>query len=196
SHWQVHNPQELAIQSVQSGQARLQPTTDSIWFHTQSGPLVYQNVSGDFKITTQLSMNGTYPPFSQVHWAGLMLRHTHGSGENTIHLVVGQDASGNMSREWSSTVNGGTIFSTPHPPWDGSAIQLRICKVGADMRLYTRAPGLAWTMIHNEPRPDFVGSFQAGMVTHSNATSQLMATAHYEWVRFASVTTGADCTTD
>ena len=198
--WQVFNSSLIDIDVV-AGVANLDPR-DSIWFNQQTGPLVYQNVTGDFRVSTHVQVTNvaeTGNPPLPIHWGGLMVRDPNSGQPSTVHIVIGRDSQGSagIMLERSSTTDGATDYD--NQPWTGAPVnvaELRICRVGKDLRLYTRPEGATtWAPNFVYVRSDMPATLQVGMVAHaSNANPDLRA--QYEWVRYASVSSQADCTAD
>lgn len=197
--WMFINYGLLQNVSVTLDQLELIPE-QSIWYNMSEGPLVYQEVTGNFRVSTEVSVfdqTGTGFPTQTVHWAGLMARNPANlSGPNTVHIVIGKDSANSpgITEEWSSTTNGVTLFG--NAPWSTTSnmAEVRICRVGPSFHFLRRADSsAAWTTYDTVTRNDLPQTLQVGPVAHANtATPGLVA--RFDYVHFATVNGLGECT--
>jgi hypothetical protein len=197
--WMFVNLNLLQSVGVSQQELELVPA-QSIWYNQMEGPLVYQEVTGNFRVSTQVSVfdqTGTGFPTQTVHWAGLMARNPATvSGPNTVHIVIGKDSANSpgITQEWASTTNGATLFD--NDPWSttSNVAEVRICRVGPNFHFLRRADSAAlWTTYTTRTRNDLPQTLQVGPVAHANtATPGLVA--RFAYVHFATVNGLSDCT--
>jgi hypothetical protein len=119
-----------------------------------------------------------------------MARDGASDQENYVFVVVGFDVN-DLSVETKTTVNDVSHFVGP--PWPDADAELRICRLGADFRLYKRRIGaLEWTAAATYERPDLPAELQVGLVVYTSVHPADVA-GRFEAVEFASVEDEAGC---
>jgi hypothetical protein len=198
SKWMIHNS-NLVTFGVSLNQLEMIPS-QSIWYNTSEGPLVYQEVTGNFRASTYVSVfgpTGTGAPSQPVHWAGLMARNPSiVSGPNTVHIVIGKDSqnTAGITQEWSNTTNGVSNFD--NDPWSSTSnfAEVRICRFGPYFHLLRRPDSNAvWTTYTTLTRNDMPNTVQVGPVAHANTGTPGLV-ARFDYVHFAPVSGLAECT--
>ncbi len=194
--WQALNPQQVDVEV--NGQLSMTAVGRSLWFEGSTGPLLYQTVEGDFKVTslvqTSRAQNPLEPPIHVVHLAGLIARDpAFEDGEDYVFIVVGFDVN-DLSVETKSTDDSNSDFVGPSWP-DGDA-ELRICRLGQTFTLLKRRPGAQqWEVAATHERPDMAQGLQVGPIIYANRNqSDLRAT--FDAVDFATIADMDDCLAD
>jgi hypothetical protein len=181
--WSVLNgapASPLVAISLANGSMHLQAKASAngnqngVWYQGATKALVYKQVTSRFfKVTTtahpRKASAPTALPTKDLHVGGVMVRNpaAHGgNSENYLFIMVGH-SEGNagvvhQGVELKSTVNGCSNWS--EPDWAADDAQLRICRIGADFRLYKRAPGAATWTPAVPPAPSCAGNVVAGNV--------------------------------
>jgi hypothetical protein len=194
--WSTINGDKIAVRLL-GGSLHVQPTQSLLWFNRSQGALIYKNVTGNFKVTTTVHPRkrsaAMQPPSARVHLGGLMARNPTGATENYVFIVVGIDVN-DQSVETKTTVNGASTYIGPS--WPMPDAQLRICRIGAQLRLYKRAPGTAaWQLAVSYDRPDLPATLQVGPNVYAPADRPDLDVA-FDEVRFAPADTPDDCTAE
>jgi hypothetical protein len=163
------------------GQMVMMPYTCT-WYQPFRGPLVYQNVTGDFAITTSVTVTnraGTGTPSADYSLAGIMLRvapNPAAGPENYVFLSIGHGVGGSPQFEVKSTMNGTSnlVLSA-----SGTlTAQLQVARVGDQIiTLYRRPFDTGW-VVHRVYDADSLnplfdhtlgtGQLQVGLVTYSD----------------------------
>jgi hypothetical protein len=192
--WSVFRP-ELVTITVSGGAMNVLAKTQSLWFNASQGPLVYKTVTGDFVVTGRVRARRAsapaMPPNQTIHLGGLMARNPAGPPENYAFVVVGVDVN-DLSVETKTTVNGASTYTGPS--WPSGDAELRLCRVGADLRMMKRdvSGGVAWTEAATFNRPDLPAALQVGGVIYANQAAPDLTVA-FEEITFAPVSALADC---
>ncbi len=195
-----------------SGALHLQAiqTQNGVWYQGSTKSLVFQTLTGDFKVTTtahpRKRSNGNEAPSLALHVGGLMARNPSSSGGNTenyLFAMVGSNEQSQPGVEIKSTTNGTSIFS--EPVWsDPLGAELRICRLGASFYVYKRAPGSStWILADHQgqaaaiSRPDLPATLQVGMALNFSGPPNDLDVA-FDEITLASPApqSVADCTSD
>lgn len=196
--WMVFNPQAVGI-STENDSLILTLQRRALWFMTQRGVLVYQIISGNFKITAEVHAMKNSDPLDApggdgtVQLGGLMARDGTGGPENYVFIVLGDDGNG-LSIETKNTVDS---FSTyDGPGWDVAQAELRLCRFGATINLYKRHIGTnePWILAGSFDRPDLPETLQVGTNIYSDNTPDLRI--RLDRLRIESIADEADCELD
>ncbi len=190
--------------SVSGGELRVIPNQDTLWWmSTASGPFIHKSVTGDFKVTTAVKARRVSNPNLPVgpadyQFGGIMVRDPSGPPQDYVFVVVG-DRGANIEVESKSTVNNASEVDGVTWPNGGDA-QLRICRVGAAVHVYSRPYGggnWAPAIFYKGPysRPDFPATLQVGIVAYAWTFDEDLL-ALFDYINYATVTGVADCTTD
>ncbi len=126
------------------------------WFEDEYGPLVYQNVTGNFVVMTHLRVvshdDNNMPPDVGFNAGGFVIRDaagTHNGDENWVmYNMGGQGANGvTYAREVKKTVDStSNLFLTEQI---GMEEYLLVCRVGADFYFYYWADAInGWRQEH------------------------------------------------
>jgi hypothetical protein len=191
SSWNTLHPTLVDV-SVSSSALALN-AHQSLWFQASEGPLVYKTVpAGDFVVTATVharkTSNGSVPPDGIYSLGGLMARHA-GTPEDYVFIVIGRDGN-DVSIEHKSTDDNNSTYDGPS--WPNGDAELRICRVGTQMRLYKRAVGAgSWTMALSIQRTDLAGELQVGAIAYANNPSPDL-TVSFDEILFAAPAAG-DC---
>jgi hypothetical protein len=191
--WQVVNAMKMTV-SVSGGALHLLPTQSLLWFNASQGGLVYKTVTGDFTVTATVHPRKRSapqsPPTETVNLGGLMARSPAPGPENYVFVVVGVDVN-DFSVETKTTIEGRSTYEGPS--WAPTDAELRICRVGPELRLLKRAPGTtAWMMAASYRRPDLPSTLQVGPNVYSPTARPDLDVA-FDEVVFAPASTLEDC---
>jgi hypothetical protein len=196
SDWMVFRPEVLNI-TVANGSLSLRLDQQALWFNDNRGPLVYKNVTGNFRVTSRVQVrkasNPAVPPTNAVHLGGLMARNPQGAmpgaSENYVFIVAGFDEV-DLSIETKTTVN--SVSTYEGPTWPSGDAELRLCRVGSKFFLYKRAlGGPSFTLAKTYDRPDLPATLQVGANVYSYMTPDLLA--QFDEITFSPVASEADC---
>ena len=188
---------ELVDVEVSEGALVMTPNQFSVWFHADQGPAYFQSVSGDFQVTTSVRARSADSPDRPVEsyfqFAGLMVRDPASDGpepENYVFSVVGYRGD-YLSHETKNTVN--DLSMVDGPPWPTGDAELRICRVGPDIKLFIRTIGAAeWIPAIEYTRDDFPAELQVGPIAYAY-TDDVDLRATFDYVRFGTVERPSDC---
>ncbi|QDU33248.1 hypothetical protein KS4_12930 [Poriferisphaera corsica] len=187
SHWETWD-----IDGSNAGKMTVMPYSSS-WFGEYVSGLAYKKVSGDFAITTEVSVTnraGDGLPTAAFSLAGLMIRKgrpemeaggpdawTPG-GENYLFLALGYASAGfggpgqpapgpgpHFERK-STTNSSSSLVATQN---EATTAQLQIARVGDSVILmYKRPQDTEWQVHWRYDRPDMAGELQVGMHAYTN----------------------------
>jgi hypothetical protein len=191
---------ELVDVEVSDGQLVITPNQFSVWFHAEQGPAYFQDVSGDFRVTTAVRARRASSPDEPVQthfqFAGLMVRDPTSdtdAPENYVFSVVGYRGD-YLSHETKSTVR--DLSMVDGPPWPSGDAELRICRIGSDLKLFIRGIGESeWNLAIEYERRDFPDRVQVGPIAYAY-TDDVDLRASFEFVRFETVESPSDCVAD
>ena len=200
SRWKIFHPGVISV-ATSGGALHITPGAGSLWFNDQQGGAVYQEVTGNFRVSSlvhahRVGMGNSVAPTSAVHLAGLMARRDvplgQGGQEDYVFVVVGFDVD-DLSVEHKTTVDGVSTYQGPTWAGGGEA-ELRICRIGSLFRLYKRpTSGGAWTLAATYDRTDLPSTLQVGAVAYSSQASPDL-TGSFDSIDFAPVASESDCT--
>lgn len=176
SSWEFFNPEVYAIKENEGMQLQLDLAENALWFHNAQGGLIYQSITGDFEIQGKVSAwkrtNDEEEVACSICLGGLMARDPdNSSGENYVHLVVGNTPEG-IGVEHKSTVDGNSGFDATN---DGSAdFDLRIARSGSNFILSKRVPSNTdWVEVITYERADLPATLQVGFNIYTAASGSL-----------------------
>ena len=170
--WTVFRPEVFDV-AVDGSAIQMTLNTVARWAGNGQGGLVYQEASGDFRLTATVRARRASDPTqtvsSIVSLGGLTARNPDGADrggrENYVHIVVGNTPSG-IGVETKSTRDGSTSYEAV-PDASGDA-ELRICRLGSSFRLYKRPVGApTWVLAATIERPDLPEILQVGANIYS-----------------------------
>lgn len=192
-HWSIYGPDAVDLE-LRDGALHLAPRPFALWFDRNRGPLVYQLVDADFRVTARvrarLRSDPTQPPAETVHLGGLMARDPATPPENYAFIVVGRDVD-DLSVETKNTIDGRSAFVGP--PWPSSDAALRVCRLGATFRFYKRPiEGGPWQLADTFDRPDLPATLQVGAIAYTNSAMPDLTVA-FDEIIFAPAADEADC---
>lgn len=151
------------------------------WFEDEYGPLVYQNVTGNFVAMTHLRVvshdDNNMPPEVGFNAGGFVIRDavgTHNGDENwMMYNMGGQGANGvTYAREVKKTVNStSNLFLTEQI---GMEEYLLVCRVGADFYFYYWADAInGWRQEHYYNQFDVDGVMTTTWHNSSSVTPEI-----------------------
>lgn len=193
SGWEIYDPAAAAV-SIVDGAMSIEPGASTQWYATDEAVHVNKAISGDFMVTTRMSVTNLAGESTAVggpyRIGGLMLRDGNG-GPNTVHMGIGTMNDPSVSVVTKSTDDGVSDVHTAM--WaGGTEAELRLCRVGVDVQALVRMPGQAWTLINEFQRADLPQTLAAGPIAYAG-TADADLRAEVEWVRFHSASSLADC---
>lgn len=170
--WTVFRPEVFDV-AVEGNRMRLTLHQVARWAGNGQGGLVYQEASGDFRLTATVRARRASDPTqtvsSIVSLGGLTARNPDGADqggrENYVHIVVGNTPSG-VGVETKTTVEGATSYEAV--PDASGDVELRICRIGSNFHLYKRPIGSTiWVLAATYERPDLPERLQVGANIYS-----------------------------
>lgn len=194
--WSVFNPGAVDV-AVEDGTLVLTLKRRALWFNAERGVLVYQPVTGNFRVTADVRAmkrsDPARPPGGDrsVQLGGLMARSGAAGPENYVFIVVGDDGNG-LSVETKSTTN--SVSEYEGPGWGSSQAELRVCRVGEIFNLYKRHAGAGedWMLAATYQRSDLPQTLQVGANIYTDNVPDLVV--RYEGLRLEPVADEAGCT--
>lgn len=166
SRWRRHDveegwPNRLTLAEVRGGELELRPLT-SIWWAAFHAPFWFKEVTGDFVVTTRVSVRGLGAPFPELvdsgSLAGLLVRAPapgaatwQPGDERWVSLTTGL-ASGPGGRGPSMEVTT-TIEGRSGIEWfagRADTVELRVARVGACVVCAHRFAGQDWAFTRTE----------------------------------------------
>ncbi|MBN21038.1 MAG: hypothetical protein CL678_07095 [Bdellovibrionaceae bacterium] len=144
AQWSTYDNDTSLNVSVSGGGLHLTLSQTDLWFNAQEGPMLYQNVTGNFKVTASVQVrrasNFTLAPNQNVNLGGIIARDPDGSAANYVFIVAGRDVN-DGSIETKNTAQGCSDFTGPTWTEDPTDAELRICRVGQVFYFYKRPMG-------------------------------------------------------
>jgi len=150
----------------------------SVWYEEWRGELTYKTVTGDFVITTDVTVSrrgGGGAPGSLFSLAGIMVRVPRAmtspnqwtpGGQNYVFLSLGAaNSPGTYQHEVKTTLNSAsTLEISPGTP----QAQIQVARLGRHLILLRRPAGGSWTVHRRYSRPDFPATLQAGLTVYTD----------------------------
>lgn len=166
------------INLTRPGHLTLTPHTSS-WYQEWRGELMFQAVTGDFVITTEVEPRnraGSGPPGSDYSLAGIMVRAPRAmtsvaewtpGGQNYVFLSLGAAShAGTYQYEVKTTVNSDSTLLVADGAPDRSLIQ--VARIGPHLILLRRTPDGSWVVHQRYHRTDFPATLQAGLTVYTD----------------------------
>ncbi len=184
--WNIQALENHDISQTYPGRFMLMPHTVS-WYADWRGPLMYKMTSGDFVLTTHLTVTNRAEddiPGSNYSLGGIMVRNpktiTNGSGdwlpgeEDYVFLSLGRAANNHPSCpgcpaphfEVKSTINSSSTLLVSSI--DTNVVDIRMVRLSPYVLVLYRFPGHAWEVHHRYQRGDLQDTVQVGMVTYTD----------------------------
>ena len=193
--WQILHG-DLADTAIVGGQLRVRPHAWTAWYGGSEAFHQYVPVTGNFAITAHVSVSNLAGGAAQPNWrlGGLMIRDPAAGPIRSYHAAFGTvDASiynGGVV-EWKSTVASSSTLS--YSPFAGGSGELRICRVGSDVRSIYRPDGASeWTLVDQRTRSDLPTTLAAGPIAYAYASTGDFQ-AFFDDVDFDVLTSMNDC---
>lgn len=161
---------------IDDGYLIMEPWTCG-WYADYHAPFLFQQVSGDFSVTTRIKISGREGRWPTATWslAGLMVRSARDitpetwqpNGENWIFLTTGlADELGTPVFETKTTRASRSVLEL-HPAqldW----VELRIVREGSVFQLSYKYNGAEWTPLKSYDRPDLPDVLQVGLNAYTD----------------------------
>ena len=202
SAWTALNTQMVAS-TVSGDVLRMTPNRNCVWFHADEGPGLIKLVTGDFKVTANVrarrASNPSMPAPGIYQFAGLIARDPAGSTahENYVFTVMGERG-GWLTNETKNTIRSSSDVHGPNEGRKHADAELRICRIGQVFRLYNRPPaGGPWKLesTYDRKGAPLPETLEVGPIAYTYTNSPDLV-GEFDYVRFGTVTTVADCTAD
>lgn len=162
---------------IEDGVLVLQPRSSG-WFEDNTGGHLYQEVTGDFIVTTRIRVEGTQSPLPQRSFslAGLFIREPRTmtaetwepNQENWLFLSVGTASPAGRSQfEIKSTYDSLSTLkiSEAQAGW----MRLRVARSGELFTLLYQADGSSeWTVLDQFIRPDLPATLNVGLTAYAD----------------------------
>lgn len=170
-----------------------------VWTNNQRAFIAYKEATGNFVAMAHVTASGTTvpadAPLSPFNSAGLIARRPQGMGngqESWVMYDVGRQQSA-VGVEAKSTTDGASNLFLMSGARSG---RISLCRVGSTFYLSKNLEddGTTWTRTHTFDRPDMPVTVQLGVVANAYDNPDLTAT--FDYVRFGTPQTDADCTAD
>jgi len=195
--WHADQLQTWDVNQTHAGRMVLQPNT-AVWYQDYRGPLVYRDITGDFVITTELTVSDrddrgvsdpdSVPGDALFSLAGLMIRtprpithpavdwqpgtqHDDGTnqGDNYVLLSFGYGQGANtFSLAVNTTRNSHSLLELTPLNPTASTIKLQLARIGSSVITLYQFPGAAWQVHRRYARPDLPHTVQVGMVASTD----------------------------
>jgi|GEM_PF-6346010 len=187
----------LDINQTNAGSLTVQPTITPGWFAAGKAPLIYKRVTGNFSVETSVithsAANAALPPGNDFNSAGLMARHTIGSGQNHVMVNVGRQRNtitNSLGSEAKNTTNSSSVLDLQSGSANG---RLALCRVGDVFTVYRQLDNeTQWTQIGIAvSRPDFPDTVQVGLVVNGFEGPDIVA--EFDYVRMTVPANTAAC---
>lgn len=174
--WNASQLQQFDIGGRQKGWMTMIPCT-STWYQDYRGVLAFKSISGDFVVTTHLSVTGRNsngPPQSQFSLCGIMIRTPRAmtpatwqpGRENYVFLSIGSaDQTGRYQFEVKTTLNSNSQLATQPAP-SGDAL-IRVARIGPSLIMMKNIGG-QWSIHGRYNRSDFPDTLQAGITCYTD----------------------------
>ncbi len=184
--WGAQHFETYDIDQTTPGALTIAPYT-STWYQDYQGDLSFKEVSGDFIVTTQVTIRDRddvggsdgddIPNDSSFSLGGVMLRTPRGisdaaaewtpGGSNFVFLSLGHGYDGNMTLESKTTVDSDSNLELI--PVNETSAELRIERVGSSITTMYRLAGDAdWQAAATFDRPDMPATLQVGLLGYSD----------------------------
>lgn len=189
--WSVLHP-ELAAIAVSNGRLDLTPNTGGLpnmWYQDGEGVLVRKMVTGDFTVTTRLTVDdpsnpGASPPPS-YRFAGISARDPSSTAldQDYVHAALGVGGpNGPIVSEDKSNLD--SISDWVVYPIVANTGELRITRSGSLFSVYYRLDsGSPWTLMRAHDRPDLPATLEVGPMAYA-ASAPAAVRGRFEYVRF------------
>lgn len=181
-NWQQYHavegwPDMIKVLEVEDGLLRLEPYTSG-WYADYHAPFMFQEVTGDFVVTTRLKASGQTSDLPTEQWSltGLMARAPRditaetweANGENWVFITTGiADRLNRPVFETKTTVNSDSRLRL-HNARSGW-LELRLARIGANFILLYRYEGEAeWVIQERFYREDMPETLQVGLVAYTD----------------------------
>lgn len=164
---------------ISNGELLLMPYT-STWYMDYRGTLLYQDVTGDFAMTTSVRVtgrDGRSAPRSSYSLGGMMIRTPRADTydnwspgqENYCFFSLGSaDKPGQFQYEIKTTQNSRSELEKYDSP-NGQGI-IQIARIGPDVILLLKYNG-SWRVVKRYHRPDMPKVLQAGLTVYTDYNS-------------------------
>ncbi|MCP4782551.1 MAG: hypothetical protein GY903_03555 [Fuerstiella sp.] len=184
--WDAQPFETFDIDQTTPGSLTIEPHT-STWFQDYQGDLAFKEISGDFLVTTLVTINDrdeigdsdadNIPNGSSFSLGGLMLRTPRAitdaatewtsGGSNFVFLSMGHGYDGQMALESKNTINSDSDLELISV--DSNTIELRVQREGSSVTTMYREVGAEdWQVAANFDRPDMPDTLQVGLVGYSD----------------------------
>lgn len=188
ARWQRHDVVEgwpsqwkaLDVNTTSPGHLYVEPYS-SAWYAGMRAPFLYQEVTGDFVVTSRVLVTGRASDVPEAGWSlmGLMIRQPRPGvtpdtwdayGENWVFLTVGTaDDVGNPQIEDKTTSGGASSLRIR--PGKAGWVELRIARIGPAVILLHRFEGDAWVVHRRFERERLPATLQVGINAYTDSDS-------------------------
>jgi hypothetical protein len=176
--WGADQLQTWEINGRHQGRMTMVPHT-STWFRDWRGVLTFQEVDGDFVMTTEVEVSGrsgSGAPLSTYSLAGIMIRQPRTSvtspatwtpgGENYVFLSLGcGDTPGTFQFEVKTTRDSDSVLELSPA---SSRARIQVARVGASFLMLRQEGDGPWLVHRRYSRADLPGIMQVGLTTYTD----------------------------
>jgi len=184
--WDTQPFETFDIDQTTPGSLTIEPHT-STWYQDYQGDLAFKEVSGDFLVTTMVTISDRddigdsdaddIPNGSSFSLGGVMLRTGRAitdaatewtpGGSNFVFLSMGHGYDGQMTLESKNTIDSDSNLELI--PVDLTTIELRIQREGSSITtMYREVGSNDWQVASNFERPDMPETLQVGLLGYTD----------------------------
>ncbi len=175
--WQVANPTAADVIDVDrtvDGSLVIVPRAlpNNGWYGSSQGPMVYQELTGDFAVAIRIRVvsiddpTGQTPPGAGYNSGGFVVRSVADPGDWVMYNVGSQTTSSGFAREVKTTVDHTSELQLL--PTDFREYGLLVCRVGSELRYFHGDEGANWAVESiQHTRDDLSGPVQVGIVANA-----------------------------
>ncbi len=200
--WKILDKNKVGKLEVKNGQLLMAPSKEENigWYEDLRGIFVYQNITGNFAITTKVKVGRINQPNSlpkgKFNSAGLLIRNplSETGEENWVMYNIGFQYI-NLGRETKTTEDSSSVLQLMDT--NVSSGKLLFCRVGRTIKMYHWLKDESSWVEENNPseftREDFPATLQVGLML--NASKDPADTlGQFDYIKLGVPKTLNDCT--
>ncbi len=176
---EMHPSKKPAVSINRNGNEQLEIVPgESLWWEGYHGTYMYKEISGDFVVSTKMTVNGRnreFPAYPNVTWqvGGILVRAPVDANEDPEQRMenwVFNTYGAGISRKYLIDIGTNNNNAYTCYPYTGRKgwIDLKIIRVGYYIVAMARAEGDGWVVYERLLRKDFPKMLQVGIMTNSS----------------------------